>query len=582
MCNFRCRHQQTPLTFRNTPLKEDIAPKLLGVHFNQHRGFGVHTQKQLNKTKLSLMKLAATANTALGASRDAIRCFHIALVEGPLLYGCPAWYGIISESDLMQLDSAQARGARLAAGLPVTANNRDSELEADLDSIPEHAAFLTYKYFVYAVLRGGTRKASVEKCFGAATPTGQLHRQVTSSTPLEPLRNSVPLSERVIVQPWTVPSLSKEASKEDRCLASISIQRHKAPDVQLWTDGSYVASSCKLGAGAVILLPNRSVVVHSCSSGCSSFRAECLALHSGLAKLRELFSTPRRRRKRLLVCTDSQSLLMWLRCHPAGECTTVLAEIVDMLNALSATFRIRLQFVFSHCGVPNNELADKEADAAMQDPDAKPYPKSVADVLCEAAHIIHAEHEATRDTHRFGAVGPKKTTKSTGVRILDCLGSQARLNWSPYFGDLHRILNPEVPEQCRFCNDLRPTPAAPRTERRKRARTTDSIACPECGLIQKSRTIGSQHLRDIHGYVREEATKLLSLQPPAEAPDPTLPIQCPYCSRTSPNNVGINLHMRSAHRAERRRAAQSHRRTRARQSKREREEEEDDLSGSTC
>ena len=214
---------------------------------------------------------------------------------------------------------------------------------------------------------------------------------------------------------------------------------------------------------------------------------------------------------------------MWLRCHPAGECTTVLAEIVDMLNALSATFRIRLQFVFSHCGVPNNELVDKEADAAMQDPDAKRYPKSVADVLCEAAHIIHAEHEATRDTHRFGVVGPKKTTKSTGVRILDCLGSQARLNWSRYFGDLHR-----------------PTPAAPRTERRKRARTTDSIACPECGLIQKSRTIGSQHLRDIHGYVREEATKLLSLQPPAEAPDPTLPIQCPYCSRTSPNNVGIN------------------------------------------
>ena len=549
VCNFRCRGQQSPLTYRGAPLKEDDAPRLLGVNFNQHRGFGVHTQKMTNKMKLNLMKLSATANTALGAGRDAIRCFHIALVEGPLLYGCPAWHGILSDTDMSHLESMQAKGARLIAGLPATANNKDSELEANLEPLEQRADFLTYKYYAYSTLRGGMRKTCAEKCFSESTKTGQLHQRILRSAPLEPLRESAPLSSRVVVQPWTIPSLSKEASLEDRCSASLStIKRYKVPDVELWTDGSYIATCNKVGAGAIVCLQDRDIILHSTSSGCSSFRAECLALHSGLEKLQQLFPKPKRRRKRLLICTDSQSLLMYLKYHIPGECTTVLAEIIDSLNKLSRSFRIRLQFVFSHCGVPGNERVDKEAEAALQDPDAKKYPKSIADALCEAAHIIRAEHEEKlRDTHRFGAVGAKKTTVSTGERILDCLASQARMNWSPHFGDLHRILNPDVPEQCRFCNDLRPKPAAQKAERRKRTRTTDAVACPECGLIQKSRSTGATHLRDIHGYVRAEACKLLEVQPPVDAPDPVQPIQCPYCPRTSPSNVGINLHMRSAH-----------------------------------
>ena len=129
-------------------------------------------------------------------------------------------------------------------------------------------------------------------------------------------------------------------------------------------------------------LQDRDIILHSTSSGCSSFRADSHAF--GLRKTTELFPNPKRRRKRLLICTDSQSLLMYLKYHIPGECTTVLAEMIDSLNKLSRSFRIRLQFVFSHCGVPGNERVDKEAEAALQDPDAKKYPKSIADALCLA------------------------------------------------------------------------------------------------------------------------------------------------------------------------------------------------------
>ncbi|KNH07091.1 hypothetical protein XU18_1653 [Perkinsela sp. CCAP 1560/4] len=84
-------------------------------------------------------------------------------------------------------------------------------------------------------------------------------------------------------------------------------------------------------------------------------------------------------------------------------------------------------------------------------------------------------------THRRRVVGikPTKTKHLTGVRLLDCLASQARTNWSPYWGDLHRILNPLVPKACRFCSEPPGASSAPTTVEpsRKRGRTTDAVAC---------------------------------------------------------------------------------------------------------
>ncbi|KNH03750.1 hypothetical protein XU18_2569 [Perkinsela sp. CCAP 1560/4] len=55
-----------------------------------------------------------------------------------------------------------------------------------------------------------------------------------------------------------------------------------------------------------------------CGSGCSSFRSECLARHAGLARV--VIDRTLSRGQRLLIASDSQSLLMALRRHTA--CST--------------------------------------------------------------------------------------------------------------------------------------------------------------------------------------------------------------------------------------------------------------------
>ena len=117
VCHFRSRRDAPVLRYRGMELENDDTPKLLGVTSSKQRGFGQHTKSMKNKSLKTLIKLSAVSNTLLGASRDAIRCFHLALVSSSMQYACPAWFGIASDTDLATMDSVQARGARLACGL---------------------------------------------------------------------------------------------------------------------------------------------------------------------------------------------------------------------------------------------------------------------------------------------------------------------------------------------------------------------------------------------------------------------------------------------------------------------------------
>ena len=226
-------------------------------------------------------------------------------------------------------------------------------------------------------------------------------------------------------------------------------------------------------------------------------------------------------------------------------------------NKLSAGrgVKIKLQFVFGHCRVPRNKLADAAANSAhgcstsytLWHQDALSIAK--AKIANDASTKLEA-----RETHRRRAVGikPTKTQHLTGTRLLDCLASQARTNWSPSWGDLHRILNPSVDKCCRFCSGPpAPSPLRPSADtRRKRGRTTDPVACPECAVVLASRSTGVNHLATTHGYDRKEALRLLQREPPAPPRVSNAPQRCPYCPRTCPSVASVNRHVVAMHRDE--------------------------------
>ncbi|KNH07226.1 reverse transcriptase (RNA-dependent DNA polymerase) [Perkinsela sp. CCAP 1560/4] len=387
-------------------------------------------------------------------------------------YACPAWFGIASDTDLATMDSVQARGARLACGLPATTNTYDSLLEANVPSVSEKAKCLTYKAFPLSSLRGGPRAANVARCFPPSSEIGKLHTEITAAYgSVEPLADAPTLNHRILIRPWTLQALTKEMADAVKKKVSGEAVAHRHPaDYEVWTDGSYVAETSSVAGAALIFRKGRVnyQTVSVGGKGRSSFRSESLAPHAGLSRV--IADRTLSRGQRLLIASDSQSLLMALRRHTARSTTSTFAECVEMLNALAGRgVKIRLQFVFGHCGVSRNELADVASNAAHGC--ITRYTLWHKDALSIARERIAGDASKkleARETHRRRVVGikPTKTKHLTGVRLLDCLASQARTNWSPYWGDLHRILNPSVPKACRFCSEPPGASSAPRPSNR--------------------------------------------------------------------------------------------------------------------
>ncbi|KNH06148.1 Zinc finger C2H2, partial [Perkinsela sp. CCAP 1560/4] len=96
-----------------------------------------------------------------------------------------------------------------------------------------------------------------------------------------------------------------------------------------------------------------------------------------------------------------------------------------------------------------------------------------------------------------------------------------------------------------------PSPLRPSADtRRKRGRTTDPVACPECAVVLASRSTGVNHLVTTHGYDRKEALRLLQREPPAPPRVPNAPQRCPHCPRTCPSAANVNRHAVAMHRDE--------------------------------
>ncbi|KNH06338.1 reverse transcriptase [Perkinsela sp. CCAP 1560/4] len=128
--------------------------------------------------------------------------------------------------------------------------------------------------------------------------------------------------------------------------------RHPA-DYEIWTDGSYAEETSSVVGAALIFKKGRAnyQTVSVGGNWCSSFRSECLALHAGLRRV--IADKLLHRGKRLLVATDSQSLLMALKSHAACETTSTSAECAQQpgwarcINQTGQTGGISSLFIIS-------------------------------------------------------------------------------------------------------------------------------------------------------------------------------------------------------------------------------------------
>ncbi|KAH8617155.1 hypothetical protein ERJ75_000407400 [Trypanosoma vivax] len=225
------------------------------------------------------------------------------------------------------------------------------------------------------------------------------------------------------------------------------LQRLKDFDYQVWMDVS-VVPDVSSGAGALVYPKEgrrEKVVLGAWPLACS-YRAECVAMKAGMTRLVDVIELSKTHRTRVVAFNGSLSLLMALNTGPAVVEGAMLRRIWDLiLRIVRPRVSVNFQFVFSHRGVPRNEMADKAAEQGNAKP--QPYPAWITDIVTGVERQVRNEmYRAFEEgrmsrTHRSALLdhvrpAPKHTK-------LDCLGesllAQLGAGTLKHFGWLHRV-----------------------------------------------------------------------------------------------------------------------------------------------
>ncbi|CCD20778.1 reverse transcriptase (RNA-dependent DNA polymerase), partial [Trypanosoma vivax Y486] len=515
-----------------TALKEERTPKLLGLTMQPHKGLSKHVRGMKAAANTRLLQLRAVASPEWGPDREKLRAFYLALVQAKMCYGVASWWFDTSLSDRERLERVQAQAAHIVAGIPKAANREDALREARLKSINEVAHRRALEYYLRLKAKGPVHAKVADSIF---PPEHPIHVRLAKVQKLYSIIDSPEKPHDATVLQWarrvhfniTTPGgLKADAPEKDKKVHSVRrVQRFRDFDYQVWTDGSVVLDVSS-GAGALVYPKEgrREKVVLGAGSLACNYRAECVAMEAGLKRLVDVIELSKTHRTRVVAFTDSLSLLMALNTGPAAVEDAILRRIWDLiLHIVRLRVSVNFQFVFSHCGVPRNEAADKAAEQGNAKPQS--YPAWITDIVTGVERQVRnemyrafEEGRMTR-THRSALLDHvRPAPKHSKVdRLGESLLAQFRTGTSKHFGWLHRVLTRKMDQlECRWCSaqdatrDAAEEHPSPVTVADSEAapdfgiatRQSDPIICPLCKMVCARRQAGVVHLVKIHGLER--------------------------------------------------------------------------------
>ncbi|CCD12245.1 unnamed protein product [Trypanosoma congolense IL3000] len=473
------------------------------------------------------------ASPEWGPDREELRAFYPALVQAKVCYGIASWWFDTSLSDRERREKVQAQAAHLVAGIPKAANRDDAMREARLKPMNEVAHRRALEYCQRLKAKGAVhakisesifppehpinvRLAKVKHLYSTIDGTGKKH----DATVLK-------LFGRVTFNTTTPGAVKADPPEKDKKRHIMRrVVRFRDFDYQVWTDGSVVLDVSS-GAGALVLPKEgrREKVVPGAGSLACSYRAECVAMEAGLKRLVDVIELNQTHRTRVVAFTDSLLLLMALSTGPAVVEDAILRRIWDLIFRLvRLRVSVNFQFVFSHCGVPRNEAADKSAKQGNAKPQM--YPAWITDIVTGVERQVRNEMYRVFEegrmlrTHRsvlldYVRPAPKHTKLG---RLGESLLAQFRTGTSKHFGWLHRVLTRKTDRlECRWCRaqDIGGDAVEGHTLAKSAVdsadapdlgiatRQSDPIICPLCNMVCARRQAGVVHLVKIHGLERE-------------------------------------------------------------------------------
>ncbi|CCD21781.1 hypothetical protein, conserved in T. vivax, (fragment), partial [Trypanosoma vivax Y486] len=241
----------------------------------------------------------------------------------------------------------------------------------------------------------------------------------------------------------------------------------------------------------------------------------------GTEEARDAIGQSKTHGTRVVAFMISLSPLMALNEGPSAVEGAMLRRIWDLiLRIVRLRASVSFQFVFSHCGVPRNEAADKAAEHGNAKPQS--YPAWATDIVAGVERQVRNEmcraHEEARTprTHCSALLdrvrpAPKHTKLD---RLCETLLAQFRSGTSKHFGLPHRVLARKTDRfECRWCG-AQGTGSDAEEERPLAESAADNACapdlgmatgkcdpniCPLCNAVCARRQAGVMHLVKIHG-----------------------------------------------------------------------------------
>jgi ribonuclease HI/ssDNA-binding Zn-finger/Zn-ribbon topoisomerase 1 len=503
------------LTLKGTTIEADPYARLLGVHLDPKLSMNNHARKTIGEAAKRVSALSRIAARRFGPHTADLRSFLIGFVRSKLLYGSSCAFGSMSATNKEALERVQRGAARIATGLCSSSSDASALLEARLTPLHITAKLRELHLLERAERtapphlrprdeddaavadRGLPRPSYFESDLLAhavrANPelnhARALRLRVFDRLGMNPLCPRLPRRRAPCYAPWETGKLNtilrqvvtdsegnplgSSAEADTKRAGSMATLRglavEFAPDLLVATDGSAIRSKRTSGAAAVFYPPSALdaeseeqlpepllKIVRPAGAAACSFRTEAIAAIAVLQALRGMRSWERPRR--VLIATDSLSLVQALGAGPLADNDANLQTLWNQLYKLAARgTQVAFQFVFSHCGVPINEAADKAADEGNK-LDQSTVPMWLPDFMSAAKELLLEEWHASirEDDPRKAALGHTKMSPCKTVdgvsRADEVLLAQLRTGECPLFGRLAHRLGASSVEACRWCS----------------------------------------------------------------------------------------------------------------------------------
>eukprot|EP01059_Diplonema_ambulator_P024801 TRINITY_DN4123_c0_g1_i13.p1 TRINITY_DN4123_c0_g1~~TRINITY_DN4123_c0_g1_i13.p1 ORF type:complete len:584 (+),score=120.04 TRINITY_DN4123_c0_g1_i13:2006-3757(+) len=369
---------------RLTPVTYNANPIFLGTVFDEDMNFHPHFNhvKARFERRLSVMK--ALAGTTWGCKASTLRAIYLTYVLPVASYSLGIYGPAMTDNKVQELQVLHNRAARIITGCLPSTPIQDLLHIANLLPIKQmisYEASNLYERFSRMKATTGHKATQLAGEADRSWLKDVQHRALFENRldkyEKAPLHNVSPFP------PWEWDLLSKLdiraegqgvkrlTKDQQRAYGERVLKQLQQADVTIFTDGSVNAEKACGGAGAVIMVGTRKIVLNKSSCKYSdSFHAELTAIEMALAHCDE---KERLATMRVNVLTDSLSSLQKLQQGPARQREDIVVRIWGALHRLlKRGNEIVMRYIPSHCGIAMNEEADMLAARGARLPAAQP------------------------------------------------------------------------------------------------------------------------------------------------------------------------------------------------------------------